>query len=189
MERSSGRWRGLAAVLAALASACAAPRPYGEGVELAALLLAGARAVDHERLDGHATYALELVTRERTSGWGYELGASYGAEDEGGPRDARAQLGAFSLGLRRSFAPAGTSARPYLAVGGAWVVLEHRLSAPRLEFEERGAAVYLRGGVLWEVGRLALDRGTAVVTGFDLRAEAGDDLDHAQVAWVLGFGH
>lgn len=173
---------------ALLLAACAAPRPYGEGVGLHTLFSGGYRAVTHDDFDGHAVYGLELVTREPESGWGYELGASYGTEDAGGARAHSAEFEQFSFGLRRSWQPEGSSARPYLAFGGAREVIEQRLHAPRAEFDERGGAAYVRGGVLWDLGRYAFDRGTEVVVGVDVRGQAGDDQDSVQLALVLGFG-
>ncbi len=172
----------------ALAGACAVPRPYGEGVGLHALLSGGYRAVRHDDSEGHAAYALDLVTRESESGWGYEIGASYGAEDLGGARDHQAEFDEYSFGLRRSWQPAGRSARPYVAFGGALTTIEHRLHDPRDEFEDEGGAVYVRSGVLWDLGRYAFDRGTEVLVGFDVRGQAGDDADYVQLLLVLGFG-
>jgi hypothetical protein len=170
----------------ALASACGLPRPYGSGVTLHTVASGGYRAVDHATFDGHPVYALELVTREGESGWGYELGGSYGFEDEGGPREHSAEFDELYLGLRRSWVNGRT--RPYLALGGAFARVEHDLDSPPAEFEEDGGGAYLRAGALWLVGPLPLERSTDVLVGFDVRGLVGDDYDSAALALVLGFG-
>lgn len=186
-----GSMRALLFAVIAFASACAAPRPYGSGVELQALASGGYRALEHDRLadlDGHAVYALEFVTREDTSGWGYEVGASYGDEDAGGAREHGAQFEEFWLGLRRSWQAEGGSARPYVGFGGALTAIEHDLHDPRAEFEDRGGAAYVHGGVLWDLGTYAFERGTQALVGVDVRAQAGDDADYVALALVLGAG-
>ncbi len=176
------------ALVLTLAAACAAPRPYGQGVGIQALFSGGYRALEHDVFDGHATYGLELATCERASGWGYELGASYGAEDAGGPREHTAEFTEYSFGLRRSWVSAQSSLQPYLGFGGALTNIDNRLHAPRSEFDDDGGAAYVHGGVLWNLGSYAFDRGTEVLVGLDVRAQAGDDVDYAQLALVLGFG-
>jgi len=183
-----GRLAPCAVLALVLASACALPRPYGQGVTLHTIATGGYRALDHERFDGHDVYALELVTRESESGWGYELGGSYGFEDESGARAPSAEFNEVFLGLRRSWQPRSGSARPYLGLGGAFTRVEHDLHAPRLEFEEEGGAAYAHGGVLWLLGPLPFERRTEVLLGFDLRGQVGDDYDYAQLALVMGFG-
>ncbi len=183
--------RALLLAACALTGACAAPRPYGRGVDVQALFSGGYRALEHDRfadLDGHPVYAFELATRENTSGWGYEVGASYAVERAGGAREHRAEFDELSLGLRRSWQPEGSSARPYLGFGGARTVVQHRLHDPGSTFEDRGGAAYLHGGVLWDLGSYAFDRGTEVLVGVDLRAQAGDDADYVALALVIGFG-
>jgi hypothetical protein len=175
-------------LLALVAWACSAPKPYGEGVGLHAQLTGGYRALDVEEFDGHASYGLELVTCARESGWGYELGALYGAEDAGGPREHEAEFNEYFIGLRRSKPPGTGAARPYFAFGGALTRLEHTLHGPRSEFRDEGAAAYVRTGILWGVGRYQVDRGTEVLAGLDLRGVLGDDYDYLQLALVLAFG-
>ena len=117
-----GQMRAVLPALFALAlGSCGAPRLYGEGVGLQALLSGGYRALAHDSFDGHDStldghestfdghdaYALELVTHERESGWGYELGGSYGAESAGGPREHEAEFDELSLGLRRTWQSEG----------------------------------------------------------------------------------
>jgi hypothetical protein len=172
----------------ALAGACGLPRPYGEGVTLHTEALGGYRVLDRDDFDGHPVYALELVTCERESGWGYELGGSYGTEDEGGPREHSAEFNELYLGVRRSWAPADSRARPYLSLGGAFTRVEHDLHSPRSEFEEDGGGAYLRAGVLWLLGPLPFEHGTDVLVGFDVKGMASDDYDSAALALVMGFG-
>jgi len=172
----------------ALASACVLPRPYGEGVTFHTVATGGYRVLDHSTFDGHPVYGLELVSRERESGWGYELGGSYGFEDESGPRAPSAEFNEVFLGLRRSWEPEGSSARPYVGLGGAFTRVEHDLHDPHVEFEEEGGAAYAHGGVLWPLGPLPYQRETEVLLGFDVRGQLGDDYDYAQLSLVLGFG-
>lgn len=175
-------------VALALATACGAPRPYGEGVSLHTVASGGYRALDHDVFDGHAVYALELVTCEAESGWGYELGGSYGTEDAGGAREHSAEFNELFLGLRRGWQPEGVSARPYLALGGAFTRIENDLQSPRSEFDDEGGAAYLRGGVLWPLGPMPLEPKTEVLVGFDVRGLVGDDYNSGELALVLGFG-
>ena len=177
----------LCAVLA-LASGCILPRPYGEGVTLHTMASGGYRAVDHASFDGHPVYGLELVTRQRESGWGYELGGSYGYEDAGGPREHSAEFNELYLGLRRGWEPESSRARPYVSLGGAFTRVEHDLHSPRSEFEEDGGAAYLRAGVQWRLGPLPLERSTDVLLGFDLKGMLGDDYDSAALALMMAFG-
>ena len=79
-------------VVLALASACAVPQPYGQGVTLHTIASGGTSLVNDETFDGHEVYGLELVTCERESGWGYELGGSYGSEAVSGPREHSAEF-------------------------------------------------------------------------------------------------
>jgi hypothetical protein len=148
----------------------------------------GYRALSEETFEGHGVFAFELVTLERRSGWGYEVGASYGSEEESGPREHEAEFDEYSLGLRRTFQPAGSRVRPYLALGGAFTRVEHVLSNPRFELEDDGAAAYAHGGVLWPLGALELDTSLDVLAGLDLRGLVGDDYDYGQIAFVLAFG-
>lgn len=181
--------RFLACTVLALASGCSAvPKPYGEGVTFHTALIGGYRAVDHPIHDGHPVYGLEFVTNERESGWGYELGGSYGYEDQSGPRSPSAEFNEVYLGLRRSWGPETGSARPYVGLGGAFTRVEHDLHDPRFEFEEEGGAAYLHGGVLWPLGPLYFQRETEVLLGLDLRGLVGDDYDYGQLSLVLGFG-
>lgn len=171
-----------------LAGACGAPRPYGEGVTLHTIASGGYRALDHDVFDGHPVYALELVTRDADSGWGYELGGSYGTEDAGGAREHSAEFNELFLGLRRSWQPEESRARPYLALGGAFTRIENDLHSPRSEFDDEGGGAYLRGGVQWPLGPMPLEPKTEVLLGFDVRGLVGNDYNSGELALVLGFG-
>jgi hypothetical protein len=172
----------------ALAPACAVPRPYGQGVTLHTVATAGYRFVDDETFDGHDAYGLELVTCELESGWGYELGGTYGFEDVSDPREPSAEFNEVYLGLRRTWPAEWGSARPYLGFGGAFTRVDLDLDSPEQEFEDEGGAAYAHGGVLWRVGPLPFEHRTEFLVGFDLRGLVGDDYDYAQLALVLGFG-
>src|SRR5262245_4972622 len=180
--------RVVACTVLALATACALPRPYGEGVTLHTIGSAGYRLLDHEIFDGHDVYGLELATCDLESGWGYELGGSYGFEDEIGPREPSAEFNELYFGLRRSWPSEWGSARPYLGFGGAYTRVDLDAHSPHEEFEQEGGAAYAHAGVLWPVGPPWLEHGTEVLVGFDLRGELGDDYDYVQLALVLGFG-
>ncbi|HEX6884058.1 MAG TPA: hypothetical protein VF530_11820 [Planctomycetota bacterium] len=174
-------------LLLALAAGCGAPRPYGEGVALHTLFEAGGRVLDRDDLDGGAAYALELVTLERSSGWGYEGGWTVAAEDAGGARDLEAEFDELHLGLRRTFS-ADQTMRPYFGFGGAFTRLVRELESPELTVTEDGGAAYLHAGILWAVGRFQLERGNDLLLGFDLKGLVGNDYDTLQLALVLGAG-
>ena len=181
------RLPGSLVALALALGACAAPRPFGEGVALHSMLYGGYRAVDDQTFEGHPAYGIDLVTRDPKTGWGYELGGSYGTEDAGGAREHSAEFEEYSLGLRRSWR-AESSARPYLGFGGSFAKIDHTLHSPHTEFEAEGGAGYVRGGVLWALGRYDIDRSTEILVGFDVRGMLGDDYDYGQLALVLAFG-
>jgi hypothetical protein len=173
----------------ALATGCALPRPWGDGIGLQANFLGGYRALhDHPTLDGHATAGLELVTCDPESGWGYELGGSYGSEEPGGPREHVAEIDEVYLGLRRAWVEEGRALNPYLGFGGSWVRVENGISSPTFGFDDDSGGAYLRGGALWSLGRFAFERGTEIFLGLDGRGLIGDEVDAAQLALVLGFG-
>jgi hypothetical protein len=184
LVEKSAVWLGLALCVAA----CAAPAPLGEGVELSTELLGGVRSLSHDDFDGHGTIGLAFVTLEEKSGWGYEAGASYGAEEQGGPRDLEGEFSEFYLGVRKTWVSSESNARPYLGLGGAYTVVEYDLNSPSFDLEDEGGGVYVHGGVLWALGELRIDQGTSFLAGFDLRGVIGDDYDYGQVALVLAFG-
>lgn len=179
-------------VLCALAlggGACALPRPYGDAIDLHTLFAGGYRSVQQESFDGHRTYALALTTCDPASGWGYELGASYGREDGShGVRPHEGEFDDFSAGLRRTFGAEGDTARPYLGFGGSLTRLEHSLELPESDFDDHGAGAYGCAGVLWSLGRIGYGAGAEVVLGADLRAFSGQDYDYQQLELVFGFG-
>jgi hypothetical protein len=177
----------LLVLVAALACSCGAPRPFGEGVSLHTMLTGGYRALNHDQYDGGPAYGLELVTRDG-SGWGYELGGTYSAEDQSGPHAPEAEFNEVGLGLRRGWEGQAGGARSYVGFGGAFTRVDHTLHQPFNEFEDEGGAAYLHGGVAWNLGRYDFDHGTEVLLGFDLRGLVGDDYEYAQLSLVLGFG-
>lgn len=177
----------LLALAAVLLCSCGAPRPFGEGVSLHTMLSGGYRALDHEEFDGGAAYGLDLVTRD-ASGWGYELGGTYAAEDATGANQRSAEFNEVGLGLRRSWEDQAGGARPYLAFGGVFTRVENNQHQPFTEFEDDGGAAYVHGGVLWNLGRYDFDHGTEFLLGFDLRGLVGDDYSYAQLSLLLGFG-
>jgi hypothetical protein len=185
---SASRTTALLAALALAAGCSAAPRPWGDGVGLQALFSGGYRSLAHDDFEGHAVYGIDIATREYEGGWGYEIGASYGTEDASGPRDHSIEINEYSLGMRRTWERDDGDARPYVGFGGTLAQVEHTLHAPRDDFEDHGAAAYVRGGVLWYLGRYSFDRGTEMLAGFDVRGELGDDYDALQLALVFGFG-
>ncbi len=182
----------LALAAASLGAGCSSlARPWGTEVELRTNLLGGFRAVDHEVFDGHPVIGLELETRDPEVGWGYELGGSYGSEEEDLASDElEAEFDEIYLGVRRTWADPERSLRPYAGVGAAWMVTENllRTGGPTGEFEDRGAGAYAHTGLMWSLGSYPVERGTEVLVGVDLRGVLGDDIDYGQIALVLGFG-
>jgi hypothetical protein len=186
----SMRKAGLALVLVLVPACRSVPKPWGEGVELGTELLGGGRAlVDHEHLDGHWVAGLELTTRDRELGWGYELGGSYGSEEEDtATRKHEAELTELYVGLRRGWEQGAT--RPYVGFGASLIAVENTLrsAGPTVEFDDNSGGAYLHGGVLWSLGRYDFDRGTEILAGFDLRGVLGQEVDYGQLALVLAFG-
>jgi hypothetical protein len=179
----------VACAVLALAGSCASvPRPYGQGVTLHTVATAGYRVLNYEDFDGHEVYALELVTRDSKSGLGYEIGGSYGFEDESGDREPSAVFNEVFLGLRKSWELDSSRARPYVGAGGAFTRIENHLDSPTDQFNDEGGAAYLHAGVLWPIGPLPIERGTEVLLGFDVRGLAGYQYDSAQLGLVLAFG-
>jgi hypothetical protein len=180
--------RALAALFALLASACALPRPYGEDVGFQTLLSVGHRVIDHDVYDGHTVWGGDLLTLENRTGWGWELGGTYGAEEQSGPRQPSAEFDEVHLGLRRTWVKAGRAARPYVGFGGAYTVIENHLENPGSSFDDEGGAGYAHAGILWGLGRLDIDEGSDILVGFDLRALVGDEYDALELALVVGAG-
>ena len=52
---------------------------------------------------------------------------------------------------------------PYLGFGGAVTRVEHTLRSPTSDFDDHGGGAYVHGGVLWNFGRYAFERGTEVL--------------------------
>lgn len=172
----------------AVSSCSSLPRPWGDGVDLSTQVLGGYRAlIDHPVHDGHPVIGLELASCERARQLGYEAGASYGSEDEGGTRNLEGEVDEVYLGLRRNFGD-GEGARPFLATGVSWVRVETFLDDPTFNFDDDSLGVYLHGGVLWKVTRIQLERGLDVLLGLDGRLVVGDEVDLGQLALVLSFG-
>jgi len=172
----------------ALSSCSALPKPWGEGVDLSTQMLGGYRAlIDHPEHDGHPVVGLELASVERARGVGYELGGFYGSEDEGGARNAEAEVDEMYLGLRRNFDD-GSRRRTFLATGLSWSRVETFLDDPTVNFDDDSLGAYLHGATLWKVTRIELERGLDFLIGLDGRVVIGDEVDLAQLALVLSFG-
>jgi hypothetical protein len=79
---------------------------------------------------------------------------------------------------------------PYFGLGASWARVENtlRTSGPTVEFDDDSGGAYVRGGLLWSLGRYDFDRGTEILMGIDARGLVGDDFDMAQIALVLAFG-
>jgi len=172
----------------ALSSCRSLPRPWGEGVDLSTQLLGGYRALhDHPEYEAQPVIGLELASIERVRQLGYEAGAFYGSEQEGGPRNVEGEVNEVYLGLRRTFGD-GAGARPFLATGVSWVRVETFLDDPTVNYDDDSLGGYLHGGVLWKVSRFELERVLDVLIGVDGRLVIGDEVDLAQLALVLSFG-
>lgn len=181
--------RAFAPLLVLAVSSCSSlPRPWGEGVDLSTQVLGGYRVmVDHPEHDGHPVVGLELASVERARGVGYEVGGLYGTEDEGGPRNAEAEIDEVYFGLRRNFG-SGEGGRTFLATGVSWSRVETFLDDPTVNFDDDSLGAYLHGATLWKVTRIELERGLDFLIGVDGRVVIGDEVDLAQVALVLSFG-
>lgn len=173
--------------LLSLTSCSSLPRAWGEGVDLWTQLQGGYRGLDHPVFEGHPVFGLEFVTEDRTRDLGWEVGAAYGEEDEGGPSNWEGEVDEVWLGLRRTFG-GDEGARPFLGAGASWVRVENFLDDPTRNFDDDSAGGYVHGGVLWKVARLQFDRGTDFLVGFDARVVVGDEVDLGQLALVLSFG-
>jgi len=177
-------------VLPVFALACAScsslPRAWGDGVGLSTQVLGGYRVmIDHPEHDGHPVVGLELASVERARGLGYEVGGLYGSEDEGGARNAEAEIDEVYLGLRREF---GAGPGVFLATGLSWSRVETFLDDPTVNFDDDSLGAYLHGGASWKVTRIELERGLDFSIGVDGRVVVGDEVDLAQLALVLSFG-
>ncbi len=185
------RWTMLLAGL--LAAGCSTmPRFYEEEVEVRANLIGGYRAVDHEIFESHPVVGFELELARPRAPFGYEAGYLVGWEDE--DVDGVEHEGSFHeayLGLRKTWVARGGRAQPYVGAGAAWMkaVRDAEAGAHEADFDDRGGGGYVHAGVAWLVGNLAFDRETTVYLGFDVRGVIGDDMDYAQGALTLGFGH
>ena len=176
------------AALALLVSACAAPRPFGTGVELDTVLYGGYQALSHDHFDGHPIVALEFATLDLENGWGYELLGGYGNEEtrhQGVTHEA--EYDEVALGVRRVWG-AGSNLRKVVGVGGAMTRVENSVSPPTNRFDDHGGALYAHAGLQWASGEVPFDPGTDFFFGLDLRALTGEEYDYAQLAVVLGFG-
>jgi hypothetical protein len=179
--------RAFVSLLVLAVSSCSSlPRPWGEGVDLSTQMLGGYRVmIDHPEHDGHPVVGLELASVERARGVGYEIGGLYGTEDEGGARNAEAEIDEVYFGLRRNF---GDGGRTFLATGVSWSRVETFLDDPTVNFDDDSLGAYLHGGVLWKLTRIELERGLDVNLGLDGRLVVGDEVDLGQLALVLSFG-
>lgn len=173
--------------LATLTSCSSLPRAWGEGVDLRTQLQGGYRRLDHPVFEGHPVVGLEFASEDRSRELGWELGAFYGAEDEGGPSNWEGEVDEVYLGLRRTFGD-DDGAQPFLGAGASWTRVENFLDNPSRNFDDDSAGVYLHGGVLWNVTRIQVDHGLDFLVGFDGRVVVGDEVDLAQLALVLSFG-
>lgn len=172
----------------ALLASCAAPRPFGPGVEFDTVLYGGYQALSDDHFDGHQVFALELSTLDSENGWGYELLGGYGTEDarsQGITREA--EFDEVALGVRRVWG-AGSNLRKVVGLGGAMTRVENTVSPPTSRFDDHGGALYAHAGLQWARGEVPFDPGTDFFFGFDLRALTGEEYDYAQLAVVLGFG-
>jgi hypothetical protein len=181
--------RHLALLVPALLASCSSlPRPWGEGVDLWTQLHGGYRAlVDHPTYEGHPVVGLEFATEDRARDLGYELGAFYGEEDEGGPSNQEGEIDEVYLGLRRTFG-GEEGPHPFVGAGLSWARVENFLDNPTRNFDDDSGGAYVHGGMLWKWKRLQFDRGTDLFVGFDARVVVGDEVDLAQLALVLSFG-
>jgi hypothetical protein len=170
-----------------LTSCSSLPRAWGEGVDLWTQLHGGYRQLDHDVFEGHPVIGLEFASEDRARDLGWEVGAFYGSEDEGGPSNWEGEVDEVYLGLRRTFGD-GQGARPFLGAGASWVRVENFLDNPARNFDDDSGGVYVHGGVLWNVTRIQIDRGMDFLVGFDGRLVVGDEVDLAQLALVLSFG-
>jgi len=176
----------LAAVLALLSTACAAPRVLGSGVELETLLYGGGRVLASSPYDGHPVVAAEIATNDTRNGWGYEVQASYGEEDvRAASGDLEGRFEEYSLGVRHTFG--GPEQRIVVGFGGAVTRVQNSLDSPDTSFQDHGGGAYAHAALQWALGEVPFDPGTDFLAGLDLRALVGDDYDYVQLALVLGF--
>ena len=187
-HRVRGRVVIAAALLPFLAACSSVPRLYGEDVSLHTEFLGGYQTLDHEAFEEHAVAGLDFVTRDARHGFGYELGGSYGTEEENDASGRSAEFSEFYLGLRRTWYAGNGSMRPYLGAGGTWLLVENDFDSPPDTLDEKGFGGYVHTGILWSLGDWEVERSTEVVVGIDVRGVLGDDVDYGQVALVIGFG-
>ena len=156
-------------------------------------VLGGWRSVDHDVFEGHPVGGLEVDLYRPEAPFGYEIGLSYGTEDEDvGALDVEGQFYEGYLGIRKTWGSGGV--HPYVGLGGTYGVIDRNSRTPigqRISDDEVGAGGYVHAGAYWVIGGAGLDSalGASELTlGFDLRGVVGDDADYGQAAITLGFG-
>lgn len=177
----------LAATLVAAATSCAVtPRYPDDALRVAALV--GGRQLDDEvePLDEQPFVGLELDWVTADPNWRYELGLSYGTEDDtGGAGDAELSLWELYGGVR--WLVGNWRLRPYL--GGGFSFAKAELDVPGASPSDGSLGGYLHGGVTFDLTR-------HVFVGIDFHSRLGQDYDldgveveglHHQAAVVLGF--
>lgn len=172
---------------AALTSCSSLPRAWGDGVDLRTQLQGGYRRTHHPVFEGQRVAGLEFASEDRARDLGWEVGAFYGKEDEGGPSNWRGEIDEVYLGLRRTFGDL-EDGQPFVGAGVSWTRVENFLDDPSRNFDDDSGGVYVHGGVLWNVTRIQIDHGMDFLMGFDGRVVVGDEVDLAQLALVLAFG-
>ena len=164
---------------------------YGwpEDLKAQTSLGAGYRSVDHPVFEDHAYASVELSGYRVGAPAGLELGASFATEDaELGGSDVDGRFSEGYLGLRKTFGSEGDALRPFVSMGGQYMRIVREPAAGGPSADEWSGGGYLRAGVYWSLGRLAIDGGTEFLIGFDVRAVASEDADFVQGGLFLGFG-
>ena len=181
------------AALALLAACQTGPsqRAYNwpEGLKAQTSLLAGFRSFDHPVFDDHPYAGLEFSGYKLGAPAGLEVGATFATDDgELGGSDFDGRFSEGYLGLRKTFGEEGVGLRPFVSLGGQYMRLVREPDGGGASADEWSGGGYLRAGMYWSLGRLAVDGGTEFLLGFDVRAVASEDADFVQGGVFLGFG-
>ena len=126
-------------------------------------------STDWDPVDDHASFGVlvDFGKRDWPVNIAIDLLGSYGEETLGGTK-FEDRTSEFNVGVRKIWQVSGTSMRPYLGGGIAFVYSEReRFTLVRVVDDDNGTGIWLNGGIYWTLGQ-------SFNIGFDIRVTQAD---------------